>query len=481
MAARGVRLLDRVLDRYRDQGYYEGMASVAAVLMTTSIDQRREFSAQNLTSAALQAYSTNGVVFAVCLVRQMLLSQASFVFRNKADKTLYGTEDLRILEYPWPNATSGELWARMDQDVSIDGNAYIWKAEPDRLVRLPPREVSIISEEVDGPSGRYRNIIGYLWDPSMGTGRRADEAQMFTVDEVAHWSPEPDPLANFRGMSWLTPVVREVAADSGMTQYKNLYLDHGTPVLAVKYPQGTKLRPDTVDTVIEHLWAKYGGVGNAFKTLVFDQGADPVLGAGLKDLDFADIQGAGAERICSAGGVDPIVIGLRGAARSVGAAYADALRRFADITCRHLWQTGCASLQKLVPNIPAKGIELWYDTTDIAALQAAETERAQVIQVEMAAILTGVQAGFTRESVRDSVTAGDTSQLVPDPNAPPPGTQGGGSTGGARVGTPPGGGQVLTQAQTPAFKAPQPDSFPTPAMSPAGSAKNPSMNGNGRA
>jgi hypothetical protein len=30
---------------------------------------------------------------------------------------------------------------------------------------------------------------------------------------VAHWSPIPDPLANFRGMSWLTPVLREIDAD----------------------------------------------------------------------------------------------------------------------------------------------------------------------------------------------------------------------------------------------------------------------------
>ena len=465
-----MRLLDRVLDRYRVQGYYEGMASGAAVLMTTSIDNRREFSAQNLVLAAQQAYNTNGVVFAVILVRQMLLAEATFKLRNKVDKSLYGTEDLRILEYPWPNATAGELWARMEQDVSIDGNAYIWKAAPDRLVRLPPREVSIISQEVSGPSGRYREVIGYDWDPSTTGGlMRGEDAQFFTVDEVAHWSPYPDPLANFRGMSWLTPVTREVLADSGMTQYKNEYLDHGTPVIAVKYQQ--KLRPETVDAVIERLWAKYGGTGNAFKPLIIDQGADPTLGAGLNDLDFANVQGAGAERICSAGGVDPIVIGLRGAARTPGQAYADALRRFADLTARPLWRSGCASLQKLVPNIPPRGVELWYDTSDIAALQAAETERAQVTQVNAAAILVLRQAQATFDSAVSAVTSGDLSQLVFDPAAP---------LGGQKAGSPAGGGQVLTNPQTPAYKTPQPDSFPTPGTSPSGSAKNPSMNGAGR-
>ena len=44
---------------------------------------------------------------------------------------------LRVLEEPWPGGTSGELLARMEQDVSWAGNAYIWDAG-DRLVRWRP-------------------------------------------------------------------------------------------------------------------------------------------------------------------------------------------------------------------------------------------------------------------------------------------------------------------------------------------------------
>jgi hypothetical protein len=336
---------------------------------------------------------------------------------------------------------------------------------------LPPAEVTIISEVIDGP---HRRVIGYDWDPKVNTGSRQQRdplARFLPVDEVAHWMQTPDPLANFRGMTWMTPIIRELAADSGMTAYKNQYLDHGTPVVAVKYP--AKLRPETIDAAIERLQAKYGGVGNAFRPLVMDQGADPVLGNGLKDLDYAVVQYAGVERICSAGGVNPLLIGVSGA-RQPGVAYQEAMRNFADITGRVLWMGGCASLEKFVPNLPPRGVELWFDTADVAALQAAETERAQVIQVEMAAVLTGVQAGYTRDSVVSSVAAGDVSQLQADPNAPPPG-QG----PGQRTGTPPGGGQVLTQAQTPASKTPQPDTLPTTPVV-YGSAKNPSMNGNGR-
>jgi phage portal protein BeeE len=466
-----MRLADRFKQRYRAQGYWEGMASGAAVLMTYGGDDRKEIAAQQLIAAAQQALATNGIVAAIIQVRMMLLAEAVFKYRNKVDKSLYGDEALRLLEYPWPNGTTGDLWARMEQDDSVAGNAFIWKAEPDRLVRLPPGEIIIISEINRTSDGRwYREPIGYDWDPSMGTGVRSEPAQTFTVDEVSHWAPYPDPLANFRGMSWLTPVLREVGADSGMTTYKNMYLDHGTPIAAVKYP--ARLKPETIDSAVERLQAKYGGVGNAFKPLIFDQGADPMLGTGLKDLDYAAVQAAGAERICSAGGVDPIILGLTGTVRVAGQAYADAMRRFADLTARPLWRSGCAALEKFVP-VPPKGVQLWFDTSDIAALQQAETERAQVTQVNMAAILTGVQAGYTRESVTAAVVSADLSQLKADPNAPPPGTQGG------RTGTPPGGGQVLTQAQTPASKTPQPASIPDSAALTSASAKNPSMNGAG--
>src|SRR5436305_7232402 len=104
MGALAVRLIDRLADRFRAQGYFEGMAAGAAVLMTYGADARRERSLKTLVAQAQQMYETNGVFFAVVLARMMLMSEATFAFRSLVDKTMYGTEDLRILEYPWPNA-----------------------------------------------------------------------------------------------------------------------------------------------------------------------------------------------------------------------------------------------------------------------------------------------------------------------------------------------------------------------------------------
>ena len=429
-----MRLIDRLGERYRTQGYYEGMASGASVLFTYGENDTHEGSSQQFVAQCKEAYATNGIVFAVILARMSLFSEATFKFRSNVDKRLYGNTSLRILEAPGPNQTTGELLARMEQDVSLAGNAFIWKAEPDLLVRLPPDEVTIVSQVTSSSlGGKYRKVIGYDWEPKALPGltrlpgvvsTQPRQGQSFTVDEIAHWSPYPDPQANFRGMSWLTPVLREVAADSGLTQYKNQYLDHAaTPNMIVKYTQ--KLRPDTVDRVIERFRERFGGVANSWQPIVLDQGSDAtVVGNSLDQLDYKAVQGAGETRIAAAGGVPPIVVGLsEGLASATYSNYQTAMRRFADLTMRPLWRSVCACLERLVPGVPPAGVRLWYDTSDIAALRQSELEIAQVAQVHGATLLTMAQAGFTRESAVAAVVANDLTLLEPEAGVPPAGVK----------------------------------------------------------
>jgi phage portal protein BeeE len=466
------RLLDRLADRYSlRQGFFnEAMASGAATYLGSYGDPGKEKAITSLVGAARDAYQSNGAVFAVILIRLALFSEARFVFQSMVDKHTYGSQDLSILEEPWPNCTTGELLARMEQDLSLAGNAYIWKADTDRLVRLPPDEVTIISKEIRGPTGHYREIVGYDWDPNPiqkvapGQSDKSDQAQTFTVDEIAHWSPYPDPRASFRGMSWLTPALRDVNADSAMTGYKIAYLENmAAPNLLLKYQQ--KLRPDTVDTIAERMHAKYGG-SNAFRTFVLDQGADAtILDNSLERMGFANTQEAGVLRICMDSGVDPILIGLGGARAAV--TYEQAMRRLGDITMRPLWRSACAAMQKLVPNIPPAGVRLWFDTADIAALRQSETERGQTSQVQAAALLTVVQAGYTRESAVAFLSSGEIGQLIPEPLAPPPGISGR-ETSTEKV-APPAAAAAITDGH-PGGEPPAPSRKPGP---PSGNGKGP--------
>jgi hypothetical protein len=191
----------------------QGPASGASVLLQTYGQPGSEPVLPSLMSSTAGAYGANAIVFGAILARLSLFSEATFAFQDQTDKHLYGGYEvdgrtqgarlLRRLENPWPNGTTGELLARMIQDVDLTGNAYIRDAGT-QLVRLRPDWVTIISELVPDDAGRpFRKVVGYHYDPPQ-TGPDEGPPVLFDVGEVAHWSPTPDPWAHFRGMSWLT-------------------------------------------------------------------------------------------------------------------------------------------------------------------------------------------------------------------------------------------------------------------------------------
>jgi hypothetical protein len=408
-----VRLIDRWIRR--DAGYWEGMATGASVLTTSYGSPDREAIMPSLAAWAQQAYGSSSPVFSVILARLALFSEARLQLQALDDKHLFGNRSLSILEHPWPDGSTGELLVRNEQDACLAGQSYTW-APPgeDRLVRRRPDWMTIVSElvAVDG-GGHYRRKIGYWYEPPksvLGQG----QGEFYPAEEVAHWAPIPDPAADFRGMSWLTPIYRDIAGDDGLTRYKIKYLENSaSPNLLIRYAQ--KLHPGTVDAVRERMHARYGGVDNAFKTLVLDQGADiTVIGNSLQQMDFSNVEAAGEQRILSASGVPGVLVGLE-PLRGAGRGYQESMQKFANLWGRPQWRSWCAAHSKLVD--PPAGNRLWYDTSDIAALQDGELERGQAALVRGQALLTCRQAGATLESSVAFINSGDVTKLQRDPAA----------------------------------------------------------------
>ena len=401
----------RLIDRWsRRAGYWEGMASGAAVLTTSyGGSPDREALPPQLGAFALQANTSSSIVFAAIMARVSLFKQAVFKYQAKDDKHLFGNTTLAKLEEPWPGGTSGDLLARMEQDVSLFGQPYIWEPPGEgRLVRLRPDWVTIVSELVAVPGGgTYRRKVGYWHEPPKNVTNQGEGFEI-PADEVVHWAPIPDPAADFRGMSWLTPAIREIQADSGMTSYKIRYLENAaTPNLLIRYSQ--KLHPGTVDAIRERMTARYGGVDNAFKTLVLDQGADTtVVGNSLQQMDFSAVSAVGVERILADAGVPGVLVGLE-PLRGAGRGYQESMQKLANLYGHPQWESVCGALSQLL-DVPA-GNRLWYDPSDIPALQDGILERGQASLVNAQALLALVQAGYTHESAVAAVEASDLSQL----------------------------------------------------------------------
>lgn len=356
------------------------------------------------------AMKRNGVVFAVMLSRHLLFSEARFQWQplnNGRPGELFGNTDLAILETPWPNGTTGELLARMEQDVSLAGNFYAAR-EATRIRRLRPDWVSIIltappEEAVES------DVAGYLYRPG-GLASKVP-GKVYLPEEICHWSPIPDPDAQYRGMSWLTPVLPEITADHAATLHKGKFFENAaTPSMTVAFKE--TVTEEEFDRIMSDLRAAHAGAHNAYKTLFLAGGADVrVTGSTLQQMDFKKTQGAGETRIAAAGGVPPIIVGLsEGLDSATYSNYGMARRKFGDHWARPQWRSAAAALSSLVP-LPSANTRLWYDDRDIAFLREDQRDQAEIQGVESRTIRTLVDAGYKPETVVAAVKAQDWSLL----------------------------------------------------------------------
>jgi len=407
----------RIADEQRRHEQLLGPNGPLGYYYTTSYGsmEGRERVGTSFRSFSESGYNGNAIVFALIAKRVRVFSEVEFKYQNLTTRELFGQPSLRLLEEPWPNADTGELLAHMEQDVSLAGNAFVRNIDGVMLERLRPDLVTIVSEVFADSGGRpFRQPVGYLYSETPGD---VDNAEFFDVSEVAHWSPIPDPMASFRGMSWLTPVVREINSDLGMTDYKLEYLSNAaTPNMIIQYDQ--KIGPDVRDRLQQSLHQRHGGVKNAYKTMVLDAGADLTLvGNSLEQMSFATVQAAGENRIAAASEVPPIVAGLKeGLMNATYSNYEQAMRAFADLWARPHWRSACAALSKLV-DTPG-GARLWYDPTHVAALRQGEKERAETQQLNAETMAVLLRVGYEPQSVTEAVKNGDLAQLVHSGNLP---------------------------------------------------------------
>lgn len=405
----------------------------------------------SLEGYAAHAYAANGVVFACMAVRMLVFSAIRFQWQrlnSGRPSEMFGTPALSILETPWPGGTTQDLLTRMIQDADMAGNSY-WTAQGGELVRLRPDWVEIVLEPRRVP-GR-RGVVGYRRAGYVYTegGAGASEPVPFLPDEVAHYAPMPDPLATYRGMSWLTPVLREIRNDAAMEGHKAKFFENGaTPNMVVSMKEG--LTADQFEEFVEKMDSQHKGVRNAYKTLYLGNGADvSVVGNSFEQMSFKAVQGAGETRIAAAAGVPPVIVGLsEGLQSATYSNYAQARRRLADGTAHPLWQNAAGSLAPLIQPPAAAGspVRLWYDARDVPFLREDRADQAKIQSMEAQSMRTLLDAGYTAESVVSAVQNGDWGLLshsgLFSVQLQPPGTT---ADASAATDTPPPGNQPADQ------------------------------------
>lgn len=409
---------------YQGYGGLDGVSGLTGTYGATP----GETIGNDLTEYARCAYEANGVVFAVMAVRMLVFSAVRFQWQRLNQgrpSELFGTAALAPLEQPWVGGTTQDLLLQMIQDADLAGNSY-WidaaqvGADPTprsrpgaprtELVRLRPDWVQIVLEPrmIRGAQAGWRRLGYVYWEDGPHSG---NNPAAFLPDEVVHFAPNPDPLAAYRGMSWLTPVLREIVNDKAMGVHKSKFFENAaTPNLSVSLDKDVSLAAFTAFK--EAMDAGHGGYTNAYKTLYLGGGADvKVIGDNFAAMDFKNIQGHGETRIAAAGGVPPVIVGLsEGLAAATYSNYAQARRRFADGTMHPLWQNAAGCFANIVPS-PGQDTRLWYDSRDVPFLREDQKDAAE-IQNKQAATINGlIMAGFKPEGAIKAVTGEDLSLL----------------------------------------------------------------------
>lgn len=389
------------------------------IIQTTlgSVDEER------IVRTSVAAYETNGPVFALTLARMQVFSQIRFAwtrFSGPKPGDLFGSSELAVLERPWTGGNTADLLARMEMFVSTAGNCYVRNIGNRRLSLLRPEWVTIIlgsQEDVEDPSQAADvEVVGYAYRSPSGT------LQVFFPDEVSHYAPYPDPLFNFLGLSWITPVMREMQGDALATEHKARFFQNAaTPNLVIKFDKSQTI--DQVKQFKALMEQEHRGALNAYKTLFLGGGADVTpVGKDFKELDFAATQGKGESRLAAAAGVPPSWVGfsegLQGSALNAGN-FNSARRRFSDGTMVHLWTNAAASLQPIIPRPinrqtrkPDTSVSLWYDAEHIPFMREDAGDLASIQQKQASTITNLVRDGFTPESAVAAVQNNDFGLLV---------------------------------------------------------------------
>lgn len=431
-------LLDRLRSRERmsvdeyaslyNQFSFNGLNygfGLAPGIQQTLTGHTTEMAPNNFEGLAVQAYSANGPVFACMLVRMLVFSSVRFRWQRLRDgkpSDTFGSKDLAILERPWTGGTTQDMLTRMIQDADLAGNSY-WFIDNGEFVRMRPDWVDLVVEErwirggrteVGGGQVGWRKV-GYLyWEGGRQSG---NDPVGLLADEVVHFAPIPDPLANYRGMSWLTPILREIRADQAMSKHQARFFDNGATVnMIIKHPAGAERA--AIMKWAEEVESKHGGADNAWKNLHLYPGADAtVVGSNMKDIDFKNVRGGGETRIAAAAGVPPVIVGLsEGLAAATYSNYGQARRRLADGTAHPLWENLAGSLEHVIPRPPSRGGEedfrLWYDSDNVPFLREDEKDAAEINKVRAETINTLITAGYTPDSVVAAVESGDMRLLT---------------------------------------------------------------------
>lgn len=302
----------------------------------------------------------------------------SYTTNDDGEVTLTPTSPLqKLLDQPAPQLPGFTFRRMLATHFAMYGNGYAEIRREGHPLRGKPVGLRMVHPErlqqvlIDS---EYDEIAAYVWNDSSGNPHRTLWSNMIHVKDVI---VDPDGWFGYpRGAA----AIAAMATDGEASQYvRQVVTNSGIPSIIMLAEDGA----DTADLrKAEEQWqekmVKRGGRGSA--RWLTDIKSVNVVGHSLKDLEFPSLRGITREDICSAFGVDPVLIGASSADKSSGgmgsSKYQEARRKLEQLTCAPIRSACIDALDSILT--PEFGFEYSrFDPDAIGALLETPKEIAE--------------------------------------------------------------------------------------------------------
>lgn len=320
-----------------------------------------------LVALAMDYFASNFAESPLIVQQQSVDQDGKRVFEHVPDHPLELLSQEPNEFYTWDVLAYGiaASWA-------LGGNTYllVW---PDRLGRpsaiywLQHDRVTPMDDGDDQDGSKI--VTHYRYDQPGGGS--VDIPPKFIV----HLRRGIDPNDVRKGFAPLKAALREVFGDNVASTYSSAILDNlGIPPAVLSFPD-RQIEKDQQETIADSIRQKFRGDGNG-QVAVMPVGAKiDILAFKPKDLAIKELNDQQVGRICAAMGFDPMTLGLPSANKTYSnKAEADDAAYTCVILPAKRSIAGQATVQLLRRWYREKGTRVWWDFSEVAAMQDDMTE-----------------------------------------------------------------------------------------------------------
>jgi HK97 family phage portal protein len=328
----------------------------------------RAYTDYDIATLTSEGYSKNSIASACINMIATSAPEAPLKIYRKASDHLQEDPNhwmSKLIDRPNAFMSTFELWEWVHTFMNTGGSSY-WElvrannnpnGEILEIYPLRPDKMTIIPDE--------KNYIG---------------AYVYTVNgQQIIYSPWeilqikfPDPLNEYYGLSPLKRVMRELQIDNEATDFTQAFLENDAiPGGILSTDQA--MNDIEADREARRFWQKFRK-GNRGKPAVLGKGTKyQQMSMNFKDMEFESIRSFTETRICSAFGVDPVLL-----PSWVGIKYGGKYSNYSEAR-KHLWEeTIIPTLRRIESKITAlleDGYIAKFDLSVVAALAENENER----------------------------------------------------------------------------------------------------------